>query len=73
MMLRKYNLNKLADEDMDDFRQAINQIVKQKDNDDIFNKHLDKKSGRVSKMNKNLPSPKRQRMMSLSIEEQELD
>ena len=47
-MLRKYQISKIADEDFDDFREAINLIVRNKNNDDLFNMHLDKKSGRAS-------------------------
>ena len=44
MMLRRYNVNKIQEWDIDDFRKAMGVIVK-KDNDEIFTHHLNKKGG----------------------------
>lgn len=45
MVLRKYACNKNLN-DEDDFRHALNFIIKQKNNDELFSQHLTKKSGR---------------------------
>ena len=53
MMLRKYlngdieKIKKIQEVDLDDFRGAMQKIVKDSDNDDIFSEALKKKSGRA--------------------------
>ena len=49
MVLRRYQVERnIKDIDLDDFRLAMDHIVKRKDNDEIFSKNLNKKSGRTS-------------------------
>ena len=49
MVLRRYQVERnIKDVDLDDFRLAMDHIVKKKDNDEIFTKNLNKKSGRAS-------------------------
>ena len=40
MMLKKYEIDKIDDRDMDDFRYALSLIVKKKDNNELFDRHL---------------------------------
>ena len=49
-MLQKYNVDKVDEWNIDDFRRAMHIIVKKGD-DDLFDKHLTKKSGRTSTQN----------------------
>ena len=53
-MLQKYNINKIQDWNVDDFRYAMQMIVK-RDNDDLFSNQLSKKSGRTSLLKNNEP------------------
>jgi len=58
MMLQKYHVDKVDDWNIDDFRRAM-QIIVRKDNDALFDKHLSKKSGRASVQNTELESKKK--------------
>jgi hypothetical protein len=48
MMLEKYQVFKYDESNYDDFRHAIRDIVKTKDNDNLFSENLTKKSGRAT-------------------------
>jgi len=48
MMLEKYQVLKYDERNYDDFRHAIRDIVKTKDNDNLFSLNLNKKSGRTT-------------------------
>ena len=58
MMLQKYNIQNVQAWELHDFRKAMLKIVK-KDNDDLFNEHLNKKSGRTSVKPTEQEGPKR--------------
>ena len=51
MMLQKYNCEKVMPWNLDDFRYAMLMIVRT-DNDEVFNEHLAKKSGRAGAVKK---------------------
>ena len=68
MVLRRYQVERnIKDIDLDDFRLAMDHIVKKKDNDEIFTKNLNQKSGRTSaeKIGKVEPEGKKKFMSSV--------
>ena len=72
MVLRRYQVERnIKDIDLDDFRLAMDYIVFKKDNDEIFTKNLNKKSGRTSskKLENAEPEGKKKFLSSVHIME----